>query len=211
MSINTDPKVHNVEQLTDAWFKLRSGKPTSSNFSKIITGSGAPSKSLEKYALLLATEQYLGHPVNDGFQGNKFTDRGTELEPLTVADYEMLKQVKVEPTTFITDYLIRYGCSCDGFIGDDGILEIKNLISTTFFEALVYFKKHGRTEPKYRPQVFGELFITKRKWVDLVLYNPSFPDPIIERFTPDKEYFKVLETQLKAVIAEKNRLLKLVK
>jgi len=205
------PIIHKVEQLSDAWFKLRSGKPTSSNFSKIITGSGEPSKSLAKYAITLATEAHLGHPINDGFQGNKYTDRGTELEPESVAEYEMLRQVKVEATTFITDDLLKYGCSCDGFIGDDGVLEIKNLISTTFFESLIYFKKHGKTEPKYVPQLMGELFITKRKWVDLMLYNPDFSNPIIHRHYPDAVYFRTLKKQLDICIAEKNRLLKSVK
>jgi hypothetical protein len=202
--------VHDCKQGSDAWFSLKASKPSSSNFSKLITGSGKPSTSLPKYALQLATEAYLGKPIDDGFNGNKYTDRGTELEPLSCADYEMIRQVKVQPVGFITDDMMRFGTSTDGLIGDDGVVEFKNLISTTFMEALIYYKKNKKTEPKYIPQLMGELFITERSWVDLVLYNPNF-EPIIHRHYPNKEYFAVLKKQLMACIAERNNILKLAK
>ena len=200
-----------MEQGTPEWFQARNGKPTSSNFSKIITGAGKPSTSLQKYALQLATEAYLGEPIDDGFNGNKYTDRGTALEPLSRADYEMTHQVKIQEVGFITDDLMRYGTSTDGLSGDDGLVEFKNLISTTFMEALMYYKKNKKTEPKYIPQLMGELFITERRWVDLVLYNPSFPEPIIHRHYPDEKYFSILKSQLMLCIAERNRLLEIVK
>ena len=203
--------IHDVIQGSDAWFALRSGKPTSSNFSKIITGSGKPSTSLPKYALQLATEMYLGKPIDDGFNGNKYTDRGTELESLSRADYEMTHQVKIQDVGFITDDLMRFGTSTDGLVNEDGLTEFKNLISTTFMEALIYYKKNKKTEPKYIPQLMGELFITGRKWVDLMLYNPSFPEPIIHRHYPDEKYFSVLKAQLMLCIAERNRLLEIVR
>lgn len=203
--------IHDVEQLTPKWFALKAGKPSSSKFGNLVTGTGKPSESFKKYALILATEAYLGKPIDDGFSGSKNMKRGVELEPLACADYEMTRQIEVQHVGFITDDLMRYGTSTDGIIGDDGVLEIKNLISTTFMEALIYYRKYKKTEPKYIPQLMGELFVTGRKWVDLMLYNPSFPEPIIHRHYPDENYFSVLKTQLTLCIAERNRLLEIVK
>jgi hypothetical protein len=205
--------IHDVEQGTDAWHKLRAGRPTSSEFSKLITGTGKPSSSMKDYASKLATEKYLdgfGKKIVSGFQGNQFTDRGHELEPVSCADYEMTNQVTVQAVGFITDDLMRWGSSTDGLVGDDGIVEFKNLIETTFFSALVYWTRFGKVEPKYVPQCQGELMIAERDWVDLVLFNPEFPEPIIERIYPDLEYQATLKTQLIACIEERDRLLSIV-
>lgn len=202
--------IHECEQGSDEWFKLRAGKPTSSNFKKIITGAGLPSSSLKKYAYELATEAYIKGPIDDGFKGNKYTDRGTELEPESRADYEMLKQTKVREVGFITDDLMKYGASTDGLVGDEGIVEFKNLISTTFMELLVYTKTHNKTPPGYIPQIQGELFVAERKWCDIVFYNNSFKT-IIHRHYPIPKYQAALKKQLMVCITERNRLLKIAK
>jgi hypothetical protein len=205
--------LHDCIQGTDEWHKLRAGRPTSSEFSNLVTGGGKPSTSLKDYANKLATEKYLdsiGSKISDDWSGNRFTQRGHDLEPVSRADYEMIYQVEVQEVGFITDDMMRWGSSTDGLVGDDGIVEFKNLIATTFFKALVYFKKTGKTEPKYMPQCQGELMITERKWVDLVLYNPDYPEPIIERIYSDPAYQKLLKEQLVAVIAERDRLLEIV-
>ena len=201
---------HLVKQNTPEWLKLRASKPTSSKFSCLITGTGLPSKSLPDYAMELATEAYLGAPIDDGFKGNKYTERGHELESESRADYEMLKQVRVQDVGFMTDDLMRWGSSSDGLVGEDGLVEFKNLISKTFMKLLVYVKKHNKTPTEYIPQLQGELFVSERKWVDIVFYNPNF-DTIIHRHYPDLAFHKTLEKQLKLVITERNRILKIAK
>jgi len=202
--------IHEVSQNTPEWLKVRASKPTSSKFSCLITGSGLPSKSLSDYAMELATEAYLGAPIDDGFNGNKYTERGHELEPEARADYEMLKQTKVQEVGFMTDDLLRWGSSSDGLVGENGLVEFKNLISKTFMKLLVYVKKHNKTPPEYIPQLQGELFVSERKWVDIVFYNPNF-DTIIHRHYPNLEYHATLKKQLMLCIAERNNILKLAK
>ena len=202
--------IHECEQGTPEWHELRAGRPTSSEFSKLITGTGKPSTSLKDYANKLATEKHLaqfGKKIESGWNGNQYTERGHELEPVSRSEYEMLYQTPVVEVGFITDDLMRWGTSTDGLIGEDGLAEFKNLIETTFFSALVYWKQHGKTEPKYKPQCQGELMISERKWCDLVLFNPEYPDPIIERIYPDLEYQATLKTQLAACVLERDRLL----
>ena len=201
---------HKFKQYSKEYWAIKNGKPSSSKFSCLVTGTGRPSEGLKKYALVLATELYLGRPIDDGFKGSKSMDRGTALEPESRAGYEMLKQTRVEEVGLITDDLMRWVTSTDGLVGEDGVVEFKNLISITFMEALIYYKKNKITEPKYNPQLQGELMISERKWVDLVLYNPAF-EPIVHRHYPNLEFQETLKIQLTKCLAERNRLLAIAK
>jgi len=202
--------IHKIKQMSPEWFALKAGKPSSSGFSSVITGTGKPSTSLPEYAKQLALEIHLGRPIEDGFGGSKDMKRGVELEPLSCADYEMTHQVKVQHVGFITDDLMRWGTSTDGLINDDGIVEFKNLISKTFWDLFLKCKKNNVTPPSYVPQLQGELFVTGRKWVDIVFYHPDF-EPIIHRHYPNLEYHATLKKQLMLCIAERNNILKLAK
>lgn len=202
--------IHDVTQGTPEWFKLRAGKPTSSNFGSLVSGLGKPSKSLEEYAHILAVEKYLDGPIEDGWGGNKFTDRGKEMEAEAKADYEMENQVTVQEVGFITDDLMRWGSSTDGLVGDDGVIEIKNMIATRFAKLKIYWNKHNKIPPEYIPQIQGEIFVSGRSWCDWMAYHPQF-EPIIVRHFSDAAFHAVLETQLMAVMAERNNILKLIK
>ncbi len=45
------------------------------------------------------------------------------------------------------------------------------------------------------PQVQGELYVTGRRYVDLVSYHPELP-PLIARVTRDEDYIALLHKQL---------------
>jgi len=197
--------IHDVTQGTPEWLKLRAGKPTSSNFGSLVSGLGKPSDSLAEYAHILATEKYLGGPIEDGWKGNKFTDRGHEMESEARAEYEMQYQVPVLGVGFLTDDLMRWGSSTDGLVGDDGVLEIKNMIATRFGKLKIYYKKYNKIPPEYIPQIQGEIFVSGRSWCDWMAYHPQF-EPIIVRHFSDAAFHAVLETQLMAVLAERNKI-----
>ena len=206
--------IHECEQGTDEWFKLRAGKPTSSEFSNLVTGLGKESKSLPKYAAKLAGEKLVmstrGEKLDDGFDGNKYTERGHELEPESRADYAMTNQVKVQEVGFITDDLLQYGASTDGLVGDDGVVEFKNLTGTRMIELMMYVASNKKIPPEYIPQLQGELLVTEREWVDIVFYHPQI-DPVVHRVHPDPDYQETLLTQINRVIVERDRIYKLIK
>ncbi len=201
--------IHDCIQGTPEWLKLRAGKPTSSKFGSLVSGLGKPSEGLQEYAHLLAVEKYLGGPIVDGWQGNKFTDRGKEMEAVARAEYEMMYQVEVQEVGFITDDLMRWGSSTDGLVGSNGVIEIKNMIATRFAKLKIYWEKHKKIPPEYIPQIQGELFVSERIWCDWVAYHPQF-EPIIVRHLPDLKFHALLKSQLMAVIAERNNILKLI-
>lgn len=193
--------IHDVAQNSDEWLALRAGKPTASEFSKLITSTGAPSKSMKAYAEQLAGELFAGRPL-DTWEGNKFTDRGHEVEDEAVLAYELMAGVDTTPVGFVTDDLEQYGCSPDRFIGDDGLLEIKCL-PKAHIEAIRYYKKHKKIPTKFVPQTQGQIVVAERKWCDLFFYHADLPKVII-RVVPDEKVVAGLKAQLIACIAERN-------
>jgi len=202
-------KIHDVEQRSDEWYALRAGKATASEFAKLVTSKGAPSKSLDKYAITLAAEAFAGGPV-DAWDGNYHTERGRALEDEAIKLYEFANDVSVVPVGFITNDDETIGCSPDGLVGDDGMVEIKCLKAETHVETMLYYKKHGRIPTKYVQQTQGQMMICKREWCDLVFYHPVLPMLAI-RETPDTDVRMGLVTGLKDVAEERDRVLEIMR
>jgi hypothetical protein len=64
------------------------------------------------------------------------------------------------------------GCSPDGLIGDDGLIEIKCPNTATHIEYII----DGELPKEYEKQVHSQLWITDRKWCDFVSYDPRLTD-----------------------------------
>ncbi len=203
-------KIHNCEQGTEEWLDIRNGLgiPTASDFSQLVTSSGEESKSIDDYAIVLAAAKFAGRSV-DGFSGNRYTNRGTELEPEARADYEMKNQVNVKTVGFITNNIETYGCSPDGLVGDDGSVEFKCKTAVEHIKALIRFNKIGEIPTEYFAQPQGVMFVAKRKWCDLVFYHPDLPGLTVRQY-PDKKFLLTLKKQLKLVIVKRNIILKLL-
>ncbi len=190
------------------WFKARLGKPTASNFSKLITSTGAASKSIGGYANLLAAELYAEKPLND-FGGNQWTDRGQELEEDARAKYELIKDADVEQVGFITNDGNTVLVSPDGLIGDDGLIEIKCLKAENHIEVILYYKKHKKCPPKYIQQTQGAIYISRREFCDLVFYYPGLPLLVIRQY-PDSTIINGLTSQIHKVIELRDSVLKIL-
>jgi len=198
-------KIHNLDQGSAEWFEVRLGKPSASNFKKLVTSKGAPSKSMGGYALTLACQAYSGKYL-DSFEGNSFTERGQMLEPEAREYYEFVYGVSVEEVGFITDDLESYGCSPDGLIDSCGGLEIKCLKAENHLAAIL----RDTPPTDYIQQVKGSLMITGREWWDLFFYHPDLP-PKRYRIYNDPEFNQKLITQIEAVIKERDSILEKLK
>lgn len=112
--MRADARIHNVIQGSEEWLRVRTGIPTASRISEIITpAKGEYSKSAEKYAIELIADS-MGTDQPPEFAGNKWTDRGTELEPLAREALEQHTGEKVMTVGFITSCEDMVGCSPDG-------------------------------------------------------------------------------------------------
>lgn len=191
-----------LEQYSPGWWAVRLGLPTASRFKDLLTATGAPSKSTQAYAEYLAGCLYAGKDI-DEWQGNQYTDRGTELEQEARLAYAM-SGGEVQEIGFCTDADGRYGASPDGLVGDDGVLEIKCL-PRKHISMLLYWDKHKKVPPEFRAQVQGQLLVTGRNWCDLMFYHPDLPQKII-RVEPDQEYQEKLIKQIYACLDERDRI-----
>jgi len=185
-----------IEQGSTAWFALRCGIPTGSEFSKLITSTGAPSKSMASYAYDKACESFAKERV-DPFMGNAWTEAGNEDEDSARDHYAFTTGNKTVQVGFVTDDEGTCGCSPDSLVNDDGVLELKRLKGSKLVEANLYYKANKKLPPLYVQQTQGEMMICKRKWCDVVFYNPLLPSLKI-RVYPDAQVIAGLKAQIKA-------------
>lgn len=162
-----------MAQGTPEWLAARCGVPTASCFDRIITPTGKPSTQAEAYAHTLLAEQITG--VSEGLETNSWMRRGTELEPEARDYYSLVTGATVEQVGFCLTDDETCGCSPDGLVGSEGLLEIKCPAPSTHIEYLLT----GQIVGKYYPQVQGQLWVTGRKWVDFVSYCPGIEALII--------------------------------
>ena len=174
-------------QGSEEWFKARAGIPTASNFDKIITMKGEPSKQRTKYMYQLAGESILG--TKEETYQNAAMQRGIELEDEARLLYEISQGVKVEEVGFCLD--VQYGASPDGMVEDDGLVEIKCPSLAVHVEYVV----KNELPSTYYQQVMGQLLVTGRKWCDFVSYYPGMK-PFIKRVKRDSDFTILLEIEL---------------
>lgn len=200
---------HDVKQRSEEWYALRLGMPTASEFSKIVTSTGAESKSRSGYAATLAAEKYAGGSV-DTWGGNVHLERGKMLEEDAIARYEFVNGVAVNPVGFVTDDAKTCGCSPDGLIGDTGSIEVKCLKAENHIAAMIYFSKSGTLPTDYIQQTQGQMWIAGRLWADVVFYHPVLPMLTI-RVEPNFDIIAGLSSGIKAVCAERDGIVQMLK
>lgn len=182
-----------MQQQNEAWFRARAGRPTASQFSRIISPKGKDAGDWMGYAAQLVLESFKasqGLPLAGQFPGNRHTDRGNELEPLAREKFSEMMGLEVDEVGFVTSQDDWSGCSPDGLVCNaDGDyvagLEIKCPDDAAFSATLA----HGMPE-KHKPQVHGGMAITGLDYWYFVTFQPGIP-PIIERIERDDYTTKV--------------------
>lgn len=182
-------KIILCEQGSQEWFESRLGVPSASNFDKIITMDGKPSKQREKYLYQLAGEKVC-KVKTETFQSAAMA-KGVETESEARSFYEFTYDCEVAQVGFCLSDCERWGCSPDGLVGDGGLLELKCPLIQTHVGYLV----NGGLDTDYFHQTQGQLFVTGRKWCDIMSYYPGIK-PLIIRVLPDLDFHKKLEAEL---------------
>jgi hypothetical protein len=168
---------HDYEQGSEQWLAIRKGIITGSRFkdARDRLKNGSPSKACLDYARDLARER-CGGVAPSKFQ-NAAMRTGTEQEPIARSTYERKTGALVEPVGFFTTEDGAFGLSPDGLIDDDGVLEIKTMVSSdTLFTAMV-----DGDLSAYMDQCLGYLWLLGRQWVDLVLWAPDMDRMAVHR------------------------------
>jgi len=161
---------NDVQQNTEEWMALRTGKVTASNFGCFMANEGkAFGDPAKRYALQIALERATGKKSEFSFS-NDHMERGHEQEPVARMLYEEERFCTVNNGGFFD--CGQYGDSPDGLVGCDGVIEIKSVIASTHYATLT----RGSYDPAYKWQLIGHLDCTGREWVDFVSYCADFPE-----------------------------------
>lgn len=185
---------YEVDQGTAEWGILRIGRPTSSDFNKVMTSTGKPSDSVKTYENKLIAEIMLERPVRT-IEPTSYMDRGSHMEFEARDAYQFINNdVKIEKAGFITDDLGRYGASPDAYKPDDNAgVEIKCPADHTHVD---YLLDKEKLKKKYMQQVQGQIFVCGFDYVDLFSYHPELPSVQV-RIEPNKVHLNRLHNALR--------------
>ena len=198
------------EQRTTEWFNARLGLVTASRINDVMakTKSGY-SASRNNYM----TEKIL--EILTGKVAESYTSTsmqwGIDTEPLAIKEYELRTFYHVEKAGFIHHPTIeKAGASPDGFIGENGLIEVKCPNTSTHFDTLL----NDKVDRKYILQMQFQLACVGCEWCDFVSYDPRLPDYLqmyTKRFDRDEEIIKDIECEVIKFIDELNEKLEVLR
>jgi putative phage-type endonuclease len=161
-----------IEQGTNEWHQLRLGKVTASRVADIMakTKTGA-SASRSNYLVELALQRITG-AIEQAYTNDAMA-WGTATEPQARVAYEVKTGNFVDQIAFVDHDIIEwFGCSPDGLVANDGLIEIKCPNSATHWATI----KDGKPPSKYVIQMQTQMACTNRKWCDFVSFDPRMPE-----------------------------------
>ncbi len=177
------------------WYAARIGKATASRFKDATAylRSGDPAQAQRDYCTELVVERLTQQPIQRYV--TSAMQWGTEQEPAARAAYERATGISVEETGFVAHDTLLAGCSPDGLVDWDGLIEIKcPYNSAVHIETLL-----NGMPAEHTAQVQGQLWITGRQWCDFVSYDPRMPEPLqlhVQRIQRDPGFIADLEARI---------------
>jgi hypothetical protein len=188
--------IHQCEQGSAEWFRIRMGKPTASMFHKIVTPGGKLSEQRYKYMDRLIAERLLQESMDDPLH-IEWVERGKAYEPLAAAQFAFLENCDLDPVGFVTDDQECVGCSPDRLIkGKAEAVEIKCPAPFTQIGRLL-----RGLDNDYKPQVQGQLLVGEFERVHFYSFHAQMPGYHLITL-PDKAFQKTLRQHLADFVEE---------
>jgi putative phage-type endonuclease len=189
-------------QGTAEWQASRAGKVTASRVADVVakTKSGA-SASRANYMAELIVERLTG-VKGDSYQTPAMV-WGIETEPKARAAYEAETGHLVTGVGFIPHPTINMaGASPDGWVGDEGGIEIKCPNTATHIETVL----SEAVPAKYVTQMQWQMACHPgQQWIDFISYDPRVPETMqmwVKRVERDDKYIAQLEEEVFNFIEE---------
>lgn len=181
---------HYMKQGTKEWLDVRKLKFTASHANTIM----AMGKGLESLIDEMLADYYSSGTYEEYSQKFKSSamQRGNDFEDKSRQIYELETGYSVDQVGFV-EISENIGCSPDGLIGKDGMVEFKNHGDTVFLKLM----ETKKIDKKYADQIQMQLYVTGRDWCDYFGFNPNF-DPCYfkVRIYPDIRVFEKLSKAL---------------
>lgn len=200
------PIIIDCIQGDETWKKCRLGRPTGSNFGKILTATGKVSESRTAYMIELACEFVSGRS-EENYTSYRMKE-GSRLEEESCQVFAMEHEnLDVRKVGFVfKDERKLCGCSPDRLIDDNGILETKDAKFTIQYDRL----KKGTMVTQHIPQVQGEIYCCEREYGIFRSYCSGLPSLDI-RVERDENYISRLEEEIEKFSYELTILVKKLK
>jgi hypothetical protein len=189
-----------MEQRLAEWFQARLGRATASRFKDVMARlkSGEPAQARSDYLIEVAAERLTGMPTEHPV--NKFMQWGTDMEPAAREAYCQRTALIVDEVGFIPHASLMAGCSPDGIIDIEGVLEIKCPTSNTHIETM-----SNGMPARHQAQVQGAMWILGAEWADFVSYDPRMPPGLqlyIQRIERNDIFITKLASEVEIFLAE---------
>ena len=190
-----------IIQRTDEWFACRLGKVTASRVADIMakTKSG-PSASRKNYMAELVCERLTGAKA-EGFTSSAM-QWGIDHETEARQAYEAQAFVDVVQVGFVNHPSIEMaGCSPDGIVELEGLVEIKCPNSAKHIETLL----SREADKQYFAQMQMQMACTGRKWCDFVSFDPRLPADLqlfVSRVPRDDAFIAEMEKEITSFLSE---------
>lgn len=170
-----------IEQYSTDWFNARLGKITSSTIFNILVepktkSEGELSETTKTYLKTKLAEKISG--VSRDFK-NDATAHGIGLEQEALNYYAAKTLNKVSESGYIEMITGLYGGTPDGFVNNDGIIQIKcpynyvNHLQYGLIESPEQFKKKYK---EYYWQCQSDMLVSEMSYCDFVSYCPDMPE-----------------------------------
>lgn len=177
-------KIDDSPQGTEEWLKARIPYVTASEIEAVMAGgSGATRTNL---MIKMACEIISGHPTK-GFK-SKYMQDGNDREATAREVYSLIKNVEVKELGFAYLEDEKLGASTDGLVGDDGLIEIKNVIPAEQVRLLTT----GKIKSGYIKQMQTQMYVLDRKWCDFVSQSLGDED---NGELPDRLKIKIIRVE----------------
>lgn len=159
------------------WYQTRSGKITASRFTDAVDvlarksgdkNAGDPSEKSDLYCAEVAMEIINGGPIGKNVTSWAM-DRGHEMEDYAIMAYEERFGVMVQKAGICVTEDGKFSYSSDGLVNADGLVEVKSPVNA--MKIIDMWRSDDNSD--YIHQELGGLWISGRKWIDLIMYAPQ--------------------------------------
>lgn len=194
---------YDIDQNSEEWLTLRSGKFTASTFSDLFMDKKTAGyrNAIIKVAYEIATGE------SEESYSNKWMQRGHEKEPLARENYEMLTFNTLENGGF---YLFNeyVGASPDAKIkGQNGGCEFK----CPSFQVYHEYLESQKIPKSYYWQIHGQLLCTGWDFIDYMPFSNPKLKQILIRVEKDQSVLDQLQDKLNECIEEVKQMVERIK
>jgi len=190
----------------EEWLKQRLGLVTGSAISNVLMDSSKAGH--RNYMAQLVCERLTGEPTETYI--SPAMQHGIDTEDEARAAYMARNAVIVEEVGFIRHPKLEAGCSPDGLVGQDGLIEIKCVQPATALDLLESKKVPG----DHYNQIQWQLAVTGRDWCDYVVYQPKLPERLrlnVMRVVRNQSDILNMTVKVEQFLEELNRKVKKLK